>query len=158
MAHPCIRHRPDFVLGLLYLFAGGGFAFAASRYDMGTLDYMGPGYFPFALGVLLAGLGLVIVARAAFAGGPIVRLQPWNLRSLAWMVGSVLVFGATLRPLGLVLSLVLLVILASLASREFSWKATLANAAAMVVINVGGFAYGLSLPLPLLPQFLNLAS
>lgn len=155
MPKPSIRHRPDFVLGLLYMIAGSGFAAAASRYDMGTVDYMGPGYFPFALGLLLVGIGLIIVARAVWTAGPVVGLQPWNLRSLIWMVGSVLMFGAALRPLGLIVALVLLVILASLASREFSWKATLLNAVAMVVVNVGLFVYGLSLPFPLLPEFLN---
>ena len=157
MAHPSIRHQPDFVLGLLYVLAGAGFAFAASRYDMGTLAYMGPGYFPFVLGLVLAAIGLVIVARAVLVRGPIVRIGALNPRPLIWMVGSVVVFGATLRPLGLVLALVLLVMLASLASREFTWKATLLNALAMVIINVGGFAYGLSLPLPLLPAFLDIS-
>lgn len=156
MAHTSIRQRPSFMLGMLYVLSGGGFAWAASRYDMGTLDYMGPGYFPFALGLLLASLGLVIIARAVLTNGPVVRLPSWHLRSLAWMVGSVLMFALTLRPLGLALALVLLVVLASMASREFRWMTALANSAAMVVVNVGVFVYGLSLPLPLLPELVNL--
>jgi len=155
MTHISIRHQPDFILGLLYAVAGGGFAFAASRYDMGSLSYMGPGYFPLVLGLVLAFIGQIIMARAVFVPGAMVRLQSWNLRPLIWMVGSVVIFGATLRPLGMVIALVLLVVTASLASREFTWKATLLNAFAMVVVNVGGFVYGLSLPFPLLPSFLD---
>jgi len=149
-----VRNQPDFVLGLLYILAGGGFAAAASRYEMGTLAYMGPGYFPFILGILLAGIGAWIVLRATLARSIRVRLAPWNLRSLFWMVGSVIMFGLALQPLGLVIALVLLVILASLASHEFTWKTTLVNALAMVVLNVGGFVYGLSIPFPVLPQII----
>ncbi|MPS28810.1 MAG: tripartite tricarboxylate transporter TctB family protein [Alcaligenaceae bacterium] len=152
MAPSFIRNQPDFVLGLLYILAGGGFAAAASRYDMGTLAYMGPGYFPFILGMLLAAIGAWIVLRAVLIRGVRVRLASWNLRSLSWMVGSVVMFGLALQPLGLVIALVLLVILASLASHEFTWKTTLINAAVMVVLNVGGFVYGLSIPFPVLPQ------
>jgi len=152
MAPSFIRNQPDFVLGLLYILAGGGFAAAASRYDMGTLAYMGPGYFPFILGMLLAAIGAWIVLRAVLIRGVRVRLASWNLRSLFWMVGSVVMFGLALQPLGLVIALVLLVILASLASHEFTWKTTLINAAVMVALNVGGFVYGLSIPFPVLPQ------
>ncbi|WP_353173996.1 tripartite tricarboxylate transporter TctB family protein [Paracandidimonas soli] len=154
MASLSIRHQPDFTLGLLYLLSGGGFAAAAVRYNMGTLAYMGPGYFPFILGALLAAIGLLIILRAVFGRGASVRLAPWNLRSLFWMVGSVIAFGLALQPLGLILALVLLVILASLASHEFTWKTTLINAAVMVVLNVGGFVYGLSIPFPVLPQII----
>lgn len=149
-----VRNQPDFILGLLYVLAGGGFAVASSRYDMGTLSYMGPGYFPFLLGVLLAAIGVLIVLRAVAARSVRVRLAPWNLRSLFWMVGSIVVFGLTLHPLGLVISLVLLVIMASLACHEFTWKTTLINAFVMVVLNVGGFVYGLSIPFPVLPAII----
>ncbi len=155
MTQVSIKHQPDFILGSLYTLAGGGFALAASRYDMGTLSYMGPGYFPFLLGVVLAAIGIVIVARATLARGAVVRVPRWNVRPLIWMVGSVLLFAALLRPLGMVVALTVLVILASLASRDFTWKATLLNALVMVVVNVGGFVYGLSLPFPLLPAFLG---
>ena len=152
MASSSVRDQPAFMLGLLYVLAGGGFAAAAAWYEMGTLAYMGPGYFPFLLGVLLAGIGLLIILRAVFGRGIRVRLARWDPRSLLWMVGSVIVFGLTLQPLGLIIALVLLVVLSSLASHEFTWKSALVNAFVMVVLNVGGFVYGLSIPFPILPQ------
>lgn len=154
MASLTVRHQPDFVLGILYILAGSSFAVAAAQYDIGTLAYMGPGYFPLLLGILLAGIGLLIVLRAIFSRGLKVKLAPWNLRSLLWMVGSVVVFGLALQPLGLIIALVLLVVLASLASHEFTWKTTLINAFVMVVLNVGGFVYGLSIPFPVLPAII----
>lgn len=156
MASIRIQHQPNFLLGLLYIFAGGGFALVSSRYDMGQLSYMGPGYFPFMLRLLLAGIGALIVARSlGTKAASIVRLTGWNFRSIFWMVGSVMVFGWVLQPLGLIIALVLLVVLASLASHEFTWRTTLVNAFVMVVLNVGGFVYGLSIPFPVFPEILS---
>lgn len=151
-----IQHQPNFLLGLLYVLAGGGFAVGSLRYDMGQLSYMGPGYFPFLLGLLLAVIGTFIAARSlGIKAGSIVRLAGWSFRSIFWMVGSIMVFGFALQPLGLIISLVLLVVLASLASHDFSWRTTLVNAFVMVVLNVGGIAYGLSIPFPVLPEVLS---
>lgn len=154
MASLHIRNQPDFLLGSLYALAGGGFAVTSVHYDMGQLSYMGPGYFPFLLGVLLAGIGLLIIARSVARGASRARLSGWNFRSIFWMVGSVMIFGLALEPLGLIVALVLLVVLASLASHEFTWRTTLVNALVMVVLNVGGFVYGLSIPFPVFPEII----
>jgi len=150
-----IKHQPNFVLGGLYALAGAGFAVTSLNYDMGDLSYMGPGYFPFLLGILLAALGSLIMIRSLGFSQEVVRLSGWNLRSISWMVGSVMIFGLALEPLGLVIALVLLVVLASLASHEFTWRTTLTNALVMVVLNVGGFVYGLSIPFPVFPEILS---
>ncbi|MGB6104699.1 MAG: tripartite tricarboxylate transporter TctB family protein [Pusillimonas sp.] len=154
MSSLSIKNQPDFVLGGLYVLAGLGFALAASSYEMGTLSYMGSGYFPFLLAILLCGIGLIIIGRSIGSRGPSLKLANWSPRSLFWMVGSIMIFGLALQPLGLIVALVLLVVLASLASYEFTWKTTLVNAFVMVVVNVGGFAYGLSIPFPIFPDLI----
>ncbi|MEG2050380.1 MAG: tripartite tricarboxylate transporter TctB family protein, partial [Comamonas sp.] len=112
---------------------------------------MGPGYFPFWLGIVLALLGLVLCAGATSAKTPRLPLQRWDWRTLAWMTGSVAAFGLALKPLGLVLSVFGLVVASSLASREFTWRGTLLNAAVLVLLNTVLFVLLLDLPLPLWP-------
>ncbi|MBV4396123.1 tripartite tricarboxylate transporter TctB family protein, partial [Advenella alkanexedens] len=55
-----IKNQQDFWSGLMFIALGIGFALFATSYDMGTPARMGPGYFPFWLGVVLALLGGVV--------------------------------------------------------------------------------------------------
>ncbi|AZG09519.1 tripartite tricarboxylate transporter TctB family protein [Pigmentiphaga sp. H8] len=149
------RSEKRLATGLLYLLLGAGTSLLASGYPMGTSARIGPGYFPFWLGLLLAALGLSITVRAYAAGAPKEKLERWDLRSLSWMTGSVVLFGVMLKPLGLVLAIATLVVVASRASHEFTWRGALANAAVMVVLIVGAFVHGLGLPFNLWPAFLD---
>lgn len=54
--------RDDLLAGLIFIALGGAFAYTASTYEVGSLRAMGPGYFPLALGLVLAALGVVIMA------------------------------------------------------------------------------------------------
>lgn len=150
-----LRNPRDLVVGVAYIVLGAGFSVASLGYEMGTASRMDAGYFPFWLGVVLAGLGAVVSLRALSPHAPRTVLERWDLRSLLWMVGAVALFGATLRPLGLVLSLALLVVLSSMASRAFTWRGALLNATVLVALNLGVFVYGLSLPFPVWPAFLG---
>ena len=72
---------------------------------------MGPGYFPFALGLLLAGLGAVLLWRSLLpATGDRKSWPALQLKPLAIVLLSVFLFSQLLRPLGLVLSTALLVL------------------------------------------------
>jgi hypothetical protein len=53
--------RDDLLAGVIFVALGGGFAYTASTYEVGSLRAMGPGYFPLALGLVLAALGVVIM-------------------------------------------------------------------------------------------------
>jgi hypothetical protein len=61
--------RDDLLAGVIFVALGGGFAYTASTYEVGSLRAMGPGYFPLALGLVLAALGVVIMA------GGLIRLR-----------------------------------------------------------------------------------
>ena len=74
---------------------------------------------------------------------------------MAWILGAVVLFGLLLQPAGLVLSLVVLVLVSSRASHEFTWRGTLANAVILIAFSVGAFIKGISLQIPLWPTFLN---
>lgn len=59
-----IKNFQDFYAGLMFLIFGGLAAWLSTSYSMGTGARMGPGYFPFWLGMILAGLGVIILFKA----------------------------------------------------------------------------------------------
>jgi hypothetical protein len=150
-----IRNRKDFAAGLLYICTGAGFAAGATFYKMGSADRMGPGYFPFWLGLLLAVIGIVVLSASLRTRSASVAMPKFDWKVLAWILGSVAAFGVLLTWTGLVVSLVALVVVSSLASHEFKWKGALLNAVLLLALCVGAFVYGLGLQLPLWPSFVN---
>jgi hypothetical protein len=152
---PVIRSQQDFASGILFIVAGAAFAFLARSYRMGTASSMGPGYFPFWLGILLALLGGVVVMQSLSRKGVADRIPRWDAKTLLWVLGSVVLFGLLLQPLGLVLSLVVLVLVSSMASHEFSWKGAIGTAIVMVLMSLAAFVYGLKLQFPVWPAFIG---
>ncbi len=59
----------DYYAGALVAFVGVGASVIAFRYNIGSLTRMGPGFFPFYLGILLASLGGIIAISNFFEGG-----------------------------------------------------------------------------------------
>lgn len=150
-----IRKQTDFFSGLMFIVVGLGFSLVARGYTMGTAARMGPGYFPFWLGIVLALLGAAVAIGAMSPTGESDRLARWDLRTVLWVLGSVVLFGLVLKPLGMVLSVILLVLIASMASHEFTWRGALLNAAVLVVISLVAFVYGINLQMPVWPAFLS---
>jgi hypothetical protein len=150
-----LRNRKDLASGLMYLVVGLAFAILSAGYEMGTPTRMGPGYFPFWLGCILALLGAALVAGSARPGAAVEELSAWDMRALAVVLLSVAAFGLLLEPAGLLVSVAVLVLAGSFASREFSWGAALLNAAALAAISVVIFVYGLGLRFAVWPGFLG---
>jgi hypothetical protein len=151
-----IKSQRDFWSGVMFITTGLGFAWGALSYSFGSSARPGPGYFPFGLGLLLAALGAFTLFESLTIetedGEPI---GAWAWKPLAMILGAVALFGFLLPVLGMFIALPLLIIVSSLASDEFSWKATLINA---VVLTVGSwliFNKGLNLTIPLLPNFIG---
>ena len=149
-----IRNQHDVAAGLIYVVAGAGFSLGALNYKIGEAARMGPGWFPFWVGVLLVAVGFATAAGGMRPSAAEDKVKRPELRSLAWVLGAVVLFGVLLQPAGLVLSLAVLVIVSSLASHEFSWKGTLLNAAVLIAFSVGAFIKGINLQIPLWPSFL----
>ena len=148
-----IRHPKDFWAGVLFIVMGGGAFLIALGYAMGSAGRMGPGYFPRALGLILAVLGLILVVRSFRLQGDKVPYP--TLMPLVIVLVSVVVFAATVTRLGLVVATVLLVLVASAASHEYRWKESIIAAVVLAVFVVIAFRYGLKLQLPTWPPFLE---
>lgn len=149
-------HRPkDFYAGLMFLLFGAAAMFLSAAYKIGTAARMGPGYFPFALGILLSALGAVIVTHSLLWArepqkGPVFKLKPPLL-----VLSSVVLFGLLLRPLGFLASTVLLVVVSSMASQEFRLRDAALSALVLAGVVLAVFVYGLDFQVPVWPAFLN---
>lgn len=59
-----IKDQKDFYAGLMFIIFGGLTMWLSQSYNMGTAARMGPGYFPFWLGMVLAALGAIVFFKA----------------------------------------------------------------------------------------------
>lgn len=153
---PTIKAPADFATGLLFLAVGLAALFIAKGYPLGQLRSMGPGLFPLLLGGLLAVIGFGLALRSLSLRG-VLRQQeaPYldlrALRPLFFVLAGLIAFALLVRPVGLALASVVLVLVASRAERGFPLLQTLVAAVAIPALAVGIFAYGLGLPFRVWP-------
>ena len=153
------RLSKDRVGGLLLVAAGVAVVVAGVGYGMGTLRQMGSGFFPVVLGVLMALVGLALLATAPRAGdaaateppaeaahlaGPVVQWRGWLC-----ILAGVLSFVVLGEHGGLVPATFVSVFIAALGDRQNSWRAAAGLAALTTLLGVMLFHYGLHLLLPL---------
>jgi hypothetical protein len=150
-----IRNQKDVMAGLLYAAFGAAFSLGALSYKLGDPARMGPGFFPFWIGILLVLVGIVTALSGVRATASEDKVQRVQLAPLAWVIGGVVLFGLLLQPFGMVAALAVLVIVSSLASHEFTWKGTLATAGALILFSAAVFIWGINLQIPLWPAFLR---
>lgn len=150
-----IRNQKNFWAGVMFLCFGLFFAGFGRSYHFGTAARMGPGYFPVVLGALLALVGIVIALGAMSARAAAEKVARFAWKPLLLVAVPSLLFGLLLPVLGLVVCIGLLVVLSSLASPEFAWRATLLNAAVLTAICVVAFVWALDLQFNLFPAFLG---
>ena len=151
-----IKSQRDFVAGLMFIVVGIAFAWGATEYSFGSSARPGPGYFPFGLGILLAILGGVVTFGALTIeteGGDPIGDIPW--KPLVIILGAVAVFAFALPRLGLVITIPLLILIASFGGDEFHWRDVIILS---IVLTLGSyliFVTGLDLVLPIWPSFLG---
>ncbi|QWE08346.1 tripartite tricarboxylate transporter TctB family protein [Polynucleobacter ibericus] len=150
-----IRNQRDFGAGIMYMVIGLFFAIMATNYPMGTAAKMGPGYFPFYLGILMFFLGVLVAVKAFGAKAAIESIPKFNWRIMAQITGAVVLYGLLLPRMGFLIAIVVLVFVAASASKEFTWKGTAINAAFLVTFTYSVFVLGLKLQFPLFPVFLQ---
>ncbi len=137
----------DFWAGLIYISVGTGSLFMAQNYAMGTLQRMGPGYFPTMLGGLMLLFGAISIVRSFVVSGPSVAPIAW--KALFLVIGSSALFALLLPRAGLVIASVLTGLMSAAASRWFAFDVrALAGLLALAVACTLVFVTTLQVPMP----------
>ena len=161
-----IGHHKNFWGGILFAVLGFLFAIIARGipgvsflpgYAMGTPARMGPGFFPFYLGVLLFLLG-VWIAVGGFRGQETAesKVEKFHWRPILLVLGAVCLFGIILKAVGMLIAGWLLVMIACVGSYEFEWKRSAILGIVLVIFCALTFVWGLKLPIPLCPDIESL--
>jgi putative tricarboxylic transport membrane protein len=146
-----IRSPQDFFGGLV-LIAIALFAFYASDDLSGMHGFsFGPGTAPRLFSSLLLGFGVLITAMGVVFSGP--RLEPWAIRGTIMTIASILVFAATIRSAGLIISSFVSFMIGAFATDEVRWFEAALVGAGLTIGCAILFPYVLNLPFQLWPQF-----
>jgi putative tricarboxylic transport membrane protein len=140
-----VKNPKDFLAGLLFVVVSALFAFGDVDLPIGTAFRMGPGYFPMVLCIILAALGIAIMANGIRVEGEAIKNFTW--RGLLNIVLPIVFFGATLHGLGFILALGITVFAVSTASAHFHWRTAAINTVALVFFGWLIFIWGLGLPI-----------
>jgi putative tricarboxylic transport membrane protein len=110
----------------------------------------GPGTAPRMFAVLLMAMGFVIMAIGVWTDGP--KVGRYAFRGPVLVVAAVMVFATTIRPLGLVISSFVSIVIAASAAEDVRWVESLIWAVILTVFCSLLFPYALGLPLYLWPR------
>ena len=168
-----IKSERDFWAGLMFIAIGVGFAIGAMNYSMGPAcppqdacatsfyarftqlsAHPGAGYFPLGLSIIVALLGCIVLFKSLTiesAGGDRVGSFAW--RPLIVIVAAIAIFGVLLEPMGLLLTIPVLIVVTSFAGDEFSWRGVLISAVVLTAASWAIFVLGLKLTIPVWPWF-----
>lgn len=145
-----LGYNKDYYGGALMILIGLGALFVGMKYHIGTLDHMGSGFFPTAVGAILALVGLAI---ALSASSPTIYEKSECFRP-EWRGWSCIIGGTVAFALlgiygGLVPATFAIVFISALGDKKTTVKQALSLAIAMVALSVILFHWVLQLALPL---------
>lgn len=139
--------RRDMVAGSALIATGMLYtAWAIIALPLGTLNQMGPGMFPFGLGILLLLFGVGIFGPAFIKDE---RVPKFNPRVLLIVMASLAAFALLIRPLGLSPSVIATAIISSFAVPGRRPLTILALCIVLMFLTWFIFIYLLSLQIPL---------
>ena len=139
----------DIVAGLGVIVLCAAFIWVGQDYGLGTVRRMGPGWFPLALGLIGAGLGVLIMI-SAFLGPP--RTSPQvQWRRLLFIAAAFLAFALAVEPLGLPLTILLTTAIGAQADPASRPRETLLLGLGLAAATWAVFVLALGLPIPVVP-------
>ena len=156
--------RRDVYAGLLMALLGAGTAVMGTRYEIGTLTSMGPGFFPLVLGVLMIGVGVLIAGTAKsgqtapgastqhgilahdISGGP-------DWRGWGCIIGAVISFIVLAKFAGLLPAIFACVFIGCWGDRGATLRGSIALASGVSVFGIVLFWYFLQVQIPIIQGF-----
>ncbi|HEX7387799.1 MAG TPA: tripartite tricarboxylate transporter TctB family protein [Castellaniella sp.] len=147
---PRTRLNKDYYAGALMILFGLGAMIAGSRYHLGTLRRMGPGFFPAAVGGLLILCG-IIIAIEGLAGQNVSdgKTKP-EWRGWLCIIGGIAAFILLGAYLGLIPATFAIVFISGMGDRHNTLKGVLVLSAITCAVAVVIFWWALGMQFPLL--------
>lgn len=139
----------DFLAGLVMVAAGLFVAlYASSHYRVGLPARMGPGFFPTALGYILAGLGGIMVLFSFRKTVHAFEPPPFSLRPFLAVLLAIAAFSLLINRLGLVPTAMILTVIAAYANSNFQLGRALLLGVCLAALSWLIFSVGLQMTLP----------
>jgi putative tricarboxylic transport membrane protein len=146
-----VQNHQDFYGGMALILLGL-VAFVASNDLPGMRGFaFGPGTAPRLFAFTLIILSLAVVITGLLTKGP--HVTPYKIRGVVFIIGAILAFAATIRPLGLVVASFSCIMICSAAADDVRWRETVVWAVILTTFCAFLFPYGLNLPFQLWPRF-----
>lgn len=140
----------DYFGGALMFLIGVVAIVVGRTYPIGTLGRMGPGFFPVALGVILALAGLAIATSARFAEREVAKKAlPPEWRGWICICLSIVAFVVLGKYGGLVPATFAIVFISALADRQNTIKSAIVLSLAIIAICIIVFWWALQMQFPL---------
>lgn len=144
------QRNKDYVGGGLMLLLGLAAMFEGLTYNVGTLARMGPGFFPVALGTILALAGIAIALSGRFAAqASTEKSLPPEWRGWFCIGLSIVAFVVIGKYGGLVPASFAIVFISALGDRRNTIKNALVLALAILAVCIVIFWWALQLQFPL---------
>jgi len=136
--------------GMFFLVVAVAFYAGSYKLSMGTNFQPGPGYLPTIIAVLMAGLGIVLLAQD-FLGKQ--RSEGWTAPKARpfLAVGGIIGFALLIEPVGFIGAALFLIVLACLAYGNIRAKEVVMLSAILIAACILIFVIGLGQRIPLLP-------
>lgn len=136
------------VPGLTVFVAGAAFALTSASYSIGTVNQMGPGFLPFVLGIILAGLGVIEMFRS-IGGVPPGTDDDHSINwyAIGCFVGSLLAFALLIERAGFVPAVFVATFGTMMAHRPVRPLAALLFGFCFAIASYLVFLKGLSMPI-----------
>lgn len=144
--------KRDFYAGGLMTLLGAAVTLDSATYNIGSLMHMGPGMFPFMLGIVLTFIGILISGTAMVTSlGEDEHILPKQKEWRGWgcILAGPLLFILFGEYLGMVAGTFTCVFVAALGDRQATLKSSFFLAAGVTFFGTLLFSYVLQLPFPL---------
>lgn len=154
MKHP-LHIKKDYYGGALLMIVGIAASYASVSYRIGQLSSMGPGYFPFVLGILIAisGALIAITARGDTEEKSVASVGHGHgmpdPRGAACIVLATVAFYFIGDWFGLLPATFAITFISAMGDRDNTWKQAFVLSLVMVVVAAVVFYWALKLQMPL---------
>jgi hypothetical protein len=147
-----LLRKRDFYAGGLMALLGAAVTLDSTTYSLGTLMHMGPGMFPFILGIVLTFIGILILGTAlATPLGEDEHILPRQREWRGWacILAGPILFIIMGEFFGMAPATFSCVFVSALGDRTATLKSSIILATSVTVVGCFIFSYVLQLPFPL---------